>query len=127
MVELVRKIFQEEVADIQLKVRPLYSEIYAKTYTDQELSDLLVFYRSPTGRMVATKAPFIMQQSRLAVAPLLPDIQRDVVSKMFDELCTVKPCTPQMHKQIAAAKQVALDRLNAQAAAAAAAQAAMPH
>ena len=124
---LIQKILREEMADMQVKMRPLYAEVYAKVYTGQELADLLAFYRSPTGQALVAKAPRMMEQSQLLAAPLLPAMQRDMVVKLFDQLCTVKTCTPQMRQQIAAGKQTMLDRLNAQAAATAAAQAAMPH
>jgi hypothetical protein len=124
---LARKVINDEIAEIRIKMRPLYAQAYANVYTDQELSDLLAFYRSPTGRATVSKAPQLMEESQRLSAPLIPAMQRDVVVKLFDQLCTVKPCTPDMRKQIATLKQTTLDRLNAQQSAAAAAMAAMPH
>jgi hypothetical protein len=125
--ELVQKVVLEEVGDMRVKMRPLYAEVYAKTYSDQELTDLLSFYRSASGRAMVAKAPGLIQQSQLAIAPLLPEMQRDMVVKIFDQLCSVKSCTQLMRKQLMAAKQAALDRLNAQQAATAAVESAMPH
>jgi hypothetical protein len=37
--------------------------IYKQNFTDQEISDMLAFYKSPTGQSVLQKMPVVMQES----------------------------------------------------------------
>jgi hypothetical protein len=128
LAEYVGKLVHEEVALMQDKLGATYAEIYARSFTDQQLIDLLTFYSSPTGRMLVAKTPTVIQQSQLAVAPLLPGMQRDLIEKLFGHICEMKHCNAEQRRQMSEAKAKILDRLNqqqGQAAAEAATQAAM--
>jgi hypothetical protein len=62
---------------------------YAETYSEQELSDILAFYRSPSGRAVIAKAPQVMQGVMVAVFKMMPEIQHDA----GEEVCAKISCT----------------------------------
>jgi hypothetical protein len=62
---------------------------YAETYSEQELSDILTFYKSPSGSALATKAPQLAQESLGGYFKLLPEIMRDA----GEEVCAKTTCT----------------------------------
>ena len=62
---------------------------YAETYSEQELSDILAFYKSPSGRAMIAKAPAVMQDVMAAVFRMMPEIQRDA----GEEICAKITCT----------------------------------
>lgn len=86
--ELNKKLKKLIVNDLSWdSLEPEYTKLYADAYTEQQLDDLIAFYRTPTGQAVAEKTPIIagriadVSQERLAA--LLPQIQqivRDFVS-----------------------------------------------
>lgn len=68
-------------------LEPEYTKLYADAYTEQQLDDLIAFYKTPTGQAVAEKTPILAGQisniSQERLAALLPQIQqivRDFVS-----------------------------------------------
>jgi len=63
---------------------------YARNFTEQELSDMLVFYRSPSGRSMVAKTPQFMQGVSAEIVRLIPQMRRD----MGQEVCAKIPCTP---------------------------------
>ncbi|MES2219454.1 MAG: DUF2059 domain-containing protein [Acidobacteriota bacterium] len=44
-------------------LEPQYAKLYAAAYTEQQIDDILTFYRSPTGRAVVEKSPVLMKES----------------------------------------------------------------
>jgi uncharacterized protein len=55
------------------KMRPLYVDLYAETFTDQEIDGMLAFYESTAGKAMIDKQPLIMSK---VMAALMPEIQR---------------------------------------------------
>ena len=64
------------------KMEPQYAKLYADAYTEQQLDDLIAFYKSPTGQVVVEKTPILVQQandlSQERLAALTPQIQQMV-------------------------------------------------
>lgn len=62
------------------KLKPEYIRIYDETFTDEEISGMLAFYRTPVGQAMLEKMPAVMQKSmemgRKVMTDLLPEIQR---------------------------------------------------
>jgi uncharacterized protein len=88
-----RKIFQAAEADALAKMVPKIVESrvngYARTFTEQELSDMLAFYQSPSGRSMAAKTPQLTQAMVGDLAGLAPQMRRD----MGEEACAKLTCT----------------------------------
>jgi uncharacterized protein len=67
------------------KLKPKMIEIYAATFTEEEIDGILNFYKSPAGQAMLQKMPQLMQRSiamtQEASQDLMPQIQ-----KMMDEL-----------------------------------------
>lgn len=70
-------LIQEELTWEKLK--PQMIDLYVKVYTESELKELIVFYKSPIGQKLLAKMPQIMQESmkisQSQMASLLPKIQ----------------------------------------------------
>jgi len=62
---------------------------YARNFTEQELSDMLAFYQSPSGRSMVAKTPQFMRGIATEMAQLMPQIRHD----MGDEVCAKTACT----------------------------------
>jgi hypothetical protein len=69
-------------------LEPATMDIYRKNFTQQEINDLLVFYRSEAGQAIIHKMPLITQasmklvQERMAmVVPQFQSLNQDFISK----------------------------------------------
>jgi hypothetical protein len=71
------------------KIIQLAVEAYAKTYSEQELTDILAFYQSPSGRAMSAKAPQMMQSMMGGVIALMPQMRR----QMGEEVCAKVTCS----------------------------------
>ncbi len=62
------------------KMKPEFVRIYDEVYTDEEITGILAFYKSPAGQAFLTKMPQLvaksMEMAQRQVADLLPEIQR---------------------------------------------------
>jgi len=75
-----RNFFQENFSWDAMK--PKLAQLYADTYTEAELRDIIAFYQTPTGQKTIAKMPVLMQQSlALSMAGVqanMPEFQRRV-------------------------------------------------
>jgi hypothetical protein len=80
--------FQQQMFDfIEARVgwkvmEPDYIDLYAQTFTDEELDGIIAFYKSPAGASMLAKTPELTQKalamSQKRVMTLLPEIQQMV-------------------------------------------------
>ena len=45
------------------KIKPQMTDLYVSNFSENEINDMLAFYRSPTGKKFVEKMPVIMQKS----------------------------------------------------------------
>lgn len=114
MANVLSRVFHEEMEKVSARMMPKMARIYAETFTEQELADMLAFYQSPTGRKVVEKLPELSRRGQQIVAPMLPELQRDIVVGLFDGYCEVHACTSDQHKTMEQVKQRVLDQLKVQ-------------
>ena len=73
-------LMQEELS--WEKLEPLYLRIYQKSFTQEEVDGLLVFYRSPAGTALIRKMPIVVQETMTAMqqqmVPMMQKIQAAV-------------------------------------------------
>jgi hypothetical protein len=55
------------------------AHVYAEEFTDQELTDILAFYNSPSGRAYAEKETEALTRSTALMQQVMPPIWRDVL------------------------------------------------
>lgn len=82
--EIMTMIQQEFTWD---KVKDDYIQIYADTFTEEELNGLIEFYKSPTGKKFTEKMPDLMQKSmqisQKQMQNIMPKVQE--ISRKFAE------------------------------------------
>ncbi len=115
------KLFKEETDRMISAYIPKMAEIYAETFDEQELRDLLAFYTSPVGQRLVEKQPELSRRGVAAVQPMILPMQVDMIDKLFEHICAVRQCTADQRKAMESAKLQLLERFKAQAAATAAA------
>jgi uncharacterized protein len=62
------------------------ARFYASKFTEQELKDVLAFYKSPVGRKVIAQEPVILDQSAAAVDELANKLATEVIAKFRSEM-----------------------------------------
>jgi len=79
-------LMREEMAWEKLK--PLYVQVYAESFDQEEIDALLVFYRSPAGQALIGKMPVVMQKSMALVQgqmqSFLPRMQKAIDEAMAE-------------------------------------------
>lgn len=69
------------------KMRPLWVQLYDETFTEDELTGMLVFYQSPAGEAMLQKMPMLlsktMAMAQQQMQELMPEIQK--MTKEFPE------------------------------------------
>ena len=78
--------------EVMRELRPAmmerYVALYAEVLTTDELSALVRFYESPTGRSITSKTPLLTQRSGPIVEELMPQMQQ----MMSQRLCSRVKC-----------------------------------
>lgn len=72
----MRDIFREEMS--WPKMQPIYEQIHAETFTQEEVDGLIAFYRTPTGVAYVDKLPLILQKSIAATQPLMASMMQKI-------------------------------------------------
>ena len=62
------------------------ARIYATRFTEQELKDLLAFYKSPLGKKMLTEDPAILDQNMKDAQAWADKLSNEVISKMRAEM-----------------------------------------
>lgn len=115
--KILEQVMREELSSFGARTMPLMADIYADTFDEQELRDLLAFYESPAGRKMVEKLPELSRRSQAAAAPFVPVMQRQMVSKLFTRICEVKHCTDDELRAMERTEKLLIQQINAQSAA----------
>jgi hypothetical protein len=90
---LLGKDLNEVAAKLQTELTPRTAELlndgarlYASKFTEQELKDVLAFYKSPIGRKVITQEPAILDQSSSNVDEWANKFADEVIAKFRAEM-----------------------------------------
>jgi hypothetical protein len=79
------------------KMLDLFVDTYAHDFSEQELSDIVAFYKTPSGQAAIAKLPKVMAETMPAVRnTIVPQMQQD----MIDEMCNRLACTSSMRAAI---------------------------
>ena len=80
------------------KLEPEYTRMYSAAFTEQQMDDILVFYRSSTGRAMVDKTPALLKESstiaqqHMAIA--MPEIQKLIKDFMAQAASKTQQSTP---------------------------------
>ena len=82
--------FQQKVFDfIETQVgwqalRPQYVELYASTFSEDEIDGMLAFYKSPAGQAMIAKTPELTQKSMVLVQQQMTTLQPQIQQMIED-------------------------------------------
>jgi uncharacterized protein len=71
-------------------LEPQLIAVYRKTFTQQEISGMLVFYSSSTGQAVIEKLPLVMQNTMEFTMQRLGDLQPKIAQLQRDTIAALK-------------------------------------
>ena len=87
------KDLNEVAAKIRKELQPRFSELnnevailYAKNFTEQELKEILAFYKTPTGQKLLQKQPGVIDASMRFAQTWSNKLSDEVIAKMRDEM-----------------------------------------
>lgn len=66
------------------KVKPMYIQLYAEVFGEEEIDGIVSFYKSPAGKAMIEKMPLMMQRLMPAMQKLTTDVQAEVQKILED-------------------------------------------
>jgi hypothetical protein len=76
------------------KMMERMAPIFATTFTEKELQDLVSFIESPTGQAMITKMPVVMGKMTPVMVELMPEMQTDVRQRVCAKIDCSKVASP---------------------------------
>ena len=87
----------KELNDVAAQLRTEYAprasqlvdqvaQLYARTFTEQELKDALTFYKSPLGRKIVNEEPKVLDDGFRRIQQWANKFSEEVMSKMRAEM-----------------------------------------
>jgi hypothetical protein len=90
---MLGKDLNEVAAKLRTELAPRSSELltqmaklYAASFTEQELKDVLAFYKSPVGKKISTTEPRILEQAFEQVDVWSDKFAEEIIAKMRTEM-----------------------------------------
>jgi hypothetical protein len=87
------KVLREELSWSSLK--PMYVQIYKESLTQEDVSGLIDFYKSPAGAAMINKMPLVMQKSMVMVqqrmGPLMEKMQEALKQSLVEARVESRP------------------------------------
>lgn len=75
------------------KLKPIYAQIYAEAYSEEELEGILTFYRSPAGKAMVAQTPLVTKKSVAVSQEMMVQLQpklQEYMKKSMQEIATPK-------------------------------------
>ena len=66
------------------KLKPMFVQIYAELFTEEEINGIVSFYKSPAGKAMIEKMPQMMQRMMPMMQKLMGDLQPEI-KKIIEE------------------------------------------
>jgi uncharacterized protein len=75
-------------------LEPEYTKLYAELFTEQQIDDLLAFYRSPTGQVIVDKTPVLLKQSTVMVQKRMAAVNPELQTLLKDFVANAAKSAP---------------------------------
>ena len=98
--DVARQAAQDVIKDMLPQLVEIEIEVYAETYDDKQLRDILAFYESPTGQALKAKSPEVAERIGAETGRLVPQITANIAAKV----CAQVACTEAQQKAVEALK-----------------------
>lgn len=79
-----KELFQQQVNFSQVTEEISY-ELYDKYFSQEELKDLIVFYKSPTGKKTTKALPLLLEESGRKSNQILTPVIQQIIVQVLDE------------------------------------------
>ncbi len=88
----VQKDFMRWVSEVMSweQMRDMYVDIYAQVFTEDEINEILQFYRTPLGQKMISKMPEVVQKSMQKSQSYVQKIMPELVEKLKKALEDLK-------------------------------------
>jgi hypothetical protein len=96
--EIITQAVSESSEAMMDKAIERFIPLYASTFTEKELEDLVAFYDGPTGQAVLTKMPALMSKLGPVMSELMPDMMADVNQRICSKMDCSKRSPPPASK-----------------------------
>ena len=81
--ETMQDFMKQSLAKLQVRMPP----VLARTFTERELEEMVVFYESPTGQTALAKSPAVMAE----IMPMMMEDSSKLEGEMLRKLCSAFP------------------------------------
>lgn len=96
--DIISQAISESSQAMMAKAIDRFVPLYASTFTEKELEDLVAFYDGPTGQAVLTKMPVLMSKMGPVMSELMPNMMADVNQRICSKMDCSKPTPPPASK-----------------------------
>lgn len=96
--QAIQETMAEEFPTFSKKMIGAIEPVYAEAFSEQELTELVAFYESPTGRSLIEKTPQVAQRTNQLLLAFVPEFQQRVQASMVKRLCAKGYCPPAQSK-----------------------------
>jgi hypothetical protein len=73
------------------KMKPFMVSLYSEVFSDQEIDDMIAFYKTPTGQAVMAKTPLIFEKSMQHFQGRMNGLLAELQKTLRDELAKAAP------------------------------------
>lgn len=88
---VVREVMREKVTP---QIMDRMAQVYAATFTEDELKAIVTFYESAAGQAIMAKAPSLAPQAAQIVQDLMPQARDEVARRVCEQLhCAAEPAS----------------------------------
>jgi hypothetical protein len=91
----VSEVATESTTTMMTKIMDRMVPLYASTFTEKELQDVVAFYEGPSGQAMLAKMPVLMTKMTPVMIELMPEMQADMHKRLCARIkCPATPSTP---------------------------------
>jgi hypothetical protein len=87
--QAVTEAINESMAGLMTKLVDRMIPLYAETFSEKELQELVTFYEGPTGRAMLAKMPTLTAK----MTPLMTELMPEITADMQRRICSKIDCT----------------------------------
>ena len=85
-VDIAREVVEETFAELKPELVRFTGTFMVRNFTENEIRDLIAFYRTPTGRKSLTLVPKMTQELSAWIAPTMQRAQKEMAVKLKKRL-----------------------------------------
>ena len=88
----VKGVTEDEVG--WAKLRPIIIQVYAESFTDEDLDGIIAFYKSPAGQAMLAKTPELSGKTMTLIQDRIKEMQPKLAQMTEDYQAKMKAATP---------------------------------